>query len=564
MSRRNSNVVAVDPEQVRRMSLNNADIAQLTGDAAKATKAEQKMSLREGIRLYPKAIAWSILLSTAIVMEGFDKNLITNIIVVPGFRRKFGELQPDGSYEVTAAWQSGLNNGAAVGEILGLFINGIVAEKFGYKKTMLGALVAVTLLIFIVFFVQSLPMLVTGLILMGVPWGVFQTLTCTYAAEVTPVPLRPILTTYVNLCWVMGQFVASGVLKGVSTREDQWAYRIPYALQWLWPIPLIVGICFAPESPWWLVRQQRYDDARKSLLRLASPDKNPSFNADETIAMYKHTDEMEKAECSGTSYWDCFKGTDLRRTEIACMTWFVQSFCGSSFMGFSTYFFEQAGLATSNAFSMSLGQYALGAVGVIISWFLMPKVGRRTLYVYGQVALCCILLIIGFLGIAPEDHAGAAWGCGAMLLIFTFVYDFTVGPVCYCLVAELPSTRLRQKTVVLARNFYNMASIIGNIITPRMLNPTAWKWGAKSAFFWAGTCFLCLVWTYFRLPEPKGRTYGELDILFERRISARKFAGTVVEEYEVAVREKGSSIDVVADEKEGGVSAHLEQVNSKI
>ena len=59
-----------------------------------------------------------------------------------------------------------------------------------------------------------------------------------------------------------------------------------------------------------------------------------------------------------------------------------------------------------------------------------------------------------------------------------------------------------------------------------MLNPTAWNWGAKTGFFWAGLCFVLFVWTYFRLPEPKGRTYGELDILFENKVSARKFAKT--------------------------------------
>jgi SP family general alpha glucoside:H+ symporter-like MFS transporter len=64
-----------------------------------------------------------------------------------------------------------------------------------------------------------------------------------------------------------------------------------------------------------------------------------------------------------------------------------------------------------------------------------------------------------------------------------------------------------------------------------MLNPTAWNWGAKAGFFWAALCFLCLTWTYFRLPEPKGRTYGEIDVLFERRVSARKFKETVVDEF---------------------------------
>ncbi|KAF2710419.1 maltose permease MAL61 [Pleomassaria siparia CBS 279.74] len=555
-TRRNSSIVAADTEQVRKMSIANADMANLSEDAARATKNEQTMTLMEGLRLYPKAVGWSILLSAAIIMEGFDIVLIANLLAVPAFKRHFGQQLPDGSYEVTAAWQSGLTNGAYVGEILGLMINGIVAERYGFRKTMIGALSTVICLIFIVFFVQSIEQLLVGLILMGVPWGVFQTLTCTYAAEVVPVALRAYLTTYVNLCWVIGQFLASGVLKGVADIDSGWAYRIPYALQWIWPVPLIVGIFFAPESPWWLVRKERYDDAKKMLCRLTSRNKDPNFNADETVAMMKHTNELEKAASEGGSYIDCFKGTDLRRTEIAAMTWFVQAFCGSSFMGFSTYFFEQAGLDTSNAFSMSLGQYSLGAVGVFMAWFLMGRVGRRALYLYGQVIMCCILLIIGFLGIVPRSNTGTQWGIGAMLLIFTAVYNSTVGPVCYSLVAEMPSTRLRQKTVVLARNFYNIASIIGNILTPRMLNPGAWNWGAKSAFFWAGTCFGGLVWTYFRLPEPKGRTYGELDILFEQRVSARKFKDTVVQELHVDAASEYST-------EKKDASAHLETVDSK-
>lgn len=252
MSRRNNSVVAVDDAQ-----------AQTTHGANKASESEQKMTLREGIRLYPKAIAWSVLLSAAIIMEGFDKVLIANLMAVPAFKQKFGSPIADGSYEITAAWQAGLTNGAYVGEFCGLLLNGLIADRIGYKKTMVGALFAVNLFIFIVFFAQNIVMLLVGLMLCGIPWGVFQTLTCTYAAEVVPVPLRPILTTYVNLCWVMGQFLASGVLKGVAGRPDQWAYRIPYALQWLWPVPLMIGISFAPESPWWLVRKGREDDAKK-------------------------------------------------------------------------------------------------------------------------------------------------------------------------------------------------------------------------------------------------------------------------------------------------------------
>ncbi len=73
-----------------------------------------------------------------------------------------------------------------------------------------------------------------------------------------------------------------------------------------------------------------------------------------------------------------------------------------------------------------------------------------------------------------------------------------------------------------------------------MLNPTAWHWGAKSGFFWAGSCLLCALWTYFRLPEPKGRTYGDLDVLFKSGVSARKFKSTVVDQFTSDETRRGS------------------------
>lgn len=96
---------------------------------------------------------------------------------------------------------------------------------------------------------------------------------------------------------------------------------MPYALQWMWPVPLCIGVFFAPESPWWLVRKNRIDEAKKNLLRLTSLNRDTEFDADETIDMMRHTTELEQEITGGASYLDCFKGVDLRRTEIVCMTW---------------------------------------------------------------------------------------------------------------------------------------------------------------------------------------------------------------------------------------------------
>ncbi|KAJ5723144.1 General alpha-glucoside permease [Penicillium malachiteum] len=505
----------------------------MAAEANRATAAEQNMGLWQGLRTYPHAVGWSILFSSALIMEGYDSGLISNLFAYEPFAKTFGNEQPNGTYQVTAAWQSGLTNGALVGELLGLLVNGIVAERFGYRKSIIGSLLACLAFVFIVFFAKSLPVLLVGEILLGIPWGLFQTITTTYASEVCPVVLRPYLTTYVNLCWVIGQIIASGVLKAMDTRTDEWGYRIPFAIQWIWPVPIMIGVFFAPESPWWLVRKGRIEEARQSLLRLTKPDQDPDFNPDETIAMIQSTNELEKTMSEGTSYLDCFTGTDRRRTEIVCLTWAAQNCSGSAFMGYSTYFYEQAGLADSNAFTMTMVQYIIGAIGTVLSWVFMGKFGRRTLFTSGLVGMMTVLFIIGCVGIISRGNTAAEWAVGSLLLVYTFMYDATVGPTTYSLVSELSSTRLRAKSIVLARFLYNLSGIVVNIITPRMLNPSSWNWGAKSGFFYSGTSAICLLWAWFRLPEPKGRTYAELDLLFEHRVSARNFGSTYVDPFAV-------------------------------
>lgn len=216
--------------------------------------------------------------------------------------------------------------------------------------------------IFLPVFAQNIDTLLAGAILCGLPWGVFQTITVTYASDVTPTVLRPYLTSYVNLCWVMGQFIAAGVLRGMLSRDDQLAYRLPFGLQWIWPPLILVGVFLAPESPWWLVRHGKYDEAKKALEKLTSRKSGIPFDVDKQVALIKATDDLEKAINANVNYSDCFKGIDLRRTEITCMVWVTQAFCGSALMGFSVQFYERAGLDTNNSFSFNLGQYAMVSV----------------------------------------------------------------------------------------------------------------------------------------------------------------------------------------------------------
>jgi SP family general alpha glucoside:H+ symporter-like MFS transporter len=92
------------------------------------------------------------------------------------------------------------SNASNVGIVPGIFLNGWLAAKYGYRKVIIVALFFLNAFIFITFFAPNKPVLVVGQILCGFSWGVFATIGPAYASEIVPLQLRGYLTSYVNLC----------------------------------------------------------------------------------------------------------------------------------------------------------------------------------------------------------------------------------------------------------------------------------------------------------------------------------------------------------------------------
>ncbi|RII05781.1 hypothetical protein CUC08_Gglean008996 [Alternaria sp. MG1] len=493
-------------------------------ETSAAINNEHNMSVRQSLRFWWKAIVFSFVISLCVVMEGYDTSLMNKFFAFQPFRNKFGdEIDADGNKLVSSRWQTIILNGTQVGCILGLIVNGYITEWIGYKKTMIGSMLFMTGAIFIPFFSTGLEMFLVGGIIQGLPWGVFQTLAISYAADLCPTHLRGYMTSWINMCWVIGGLLSTGILTGLMKNTTQWGYRIPFALQWIWPIPIILATFLAPESPWWLVRQGRIDEAKAAIRQITTPTDGVEFDLDAHVEMMVVTDQYEKKVGAGTNYWHLFRGSDLHRTEVSAMAFITQALCGVPFMGFGTQFMQGVGLSQDDSFHLTIGQDCLGLVGCFIAWWIMTRFGRRPIYLVGLSAIFIILLIVGFIGLAPSTNKNASLAGGVLIILMIFCFQLSLGPICYSLAAEIPSSRLRVKTVALSRASYNSIVFVTNTIMPKMVGKNDWNWGAKGGFFWAGIALLFIAWGYFRLPEPKGFTYSELDLMFEHKVSARKF-----------------------------------------
>jgi SP family general alpha glucoside:H+ symporter-like MFS transporter len=100
-------------------------------------------------------------------------------------------------------------------------------------------------------------------------------------------------------------------------------------------VPLVIAAFFAPESPWWLVKTGQNAKAAESLKRLSEPGYLSDEEIDGQIQLIAHTFELEKQELNGSTWLDIFRGSNLRRTEIVCVVWACQSWCGQPLTGYA-------------------------------------------------------------------------------------------------------------------------------------------------------------------------------------------------------------------------------------
>ncbi|KAJ4336574.1 hypothetical protein N0V87_005281 [Didymella glomerata] len=506
----------------------HAKIEAFKAAAMAAEVEEQKSGVLQAVREYPMAATWAFVMSCTIIMEAYCVFIMGSFIALPAFRNEYGVLHPKAddpnNHIIVASWQSALQMGGPVGAIAGCFLAGPLTSRVGYRWATIGALMVLNGFILIMYFGNSLPVFFVSQLLCGITWGVFIANAPAYCSEITPIQLRAPATQMLQMFWAIGAMIVGGACYAYNETPGQEAYRIPIALQWMFPTPLAILLFLAPESPWWLVRKGRLEEAEKSVLRLG---KKGVVNASEAVAMMRRTVDLEKT-IKEPSLIELWKGTDRYRTLIVCGVYAAQNLTGNLIANQAVYFFEQAGMSTNTAFAMGLITSALQWIFVMLSWVLTTYLGRRTIYVWGSLINVGFLVALGIAGsVAVSTASNLAQA--SLGLIISVLFTLGPAPASWVIIGETSAIRLRPLTTGVGRAAYYIINIPCIFLSSYMLNPDAANLRGKCGYVWAGTGFLCFALAYFYLPEMKGRSYREIDILFKRKVPARQWTKTEVD-----------------------------------
>ncbi|KAJ7744117.1 maltose porter [Mycena metata] len=494
-------------------------------EAIEAELAEHTMSVMDAVRAYPMACFWAFIMSFTIIMESYDVFLIGNFIATPAFYNRFGAPDPaTGIFYIVPKWQSALQMAGQLGALIGVFLAGPLTSRVGYRWATLFGLMLMNAFIFIMYFANSLPVFFVAQLLEGLPWGIFIANAPAYCSEIVPLRLRAPATQVLQMFWAIGSIIVGAVTFVYNDRMDDKAWKIPIALQWMFPTPLAILLFFAPESPWWLVRKGRIEEAERSVVRLAR--KSRLTNPGDTVALMRRVIDLEST-VTAPSYVELFRGTDIRRTLIVCCVYAGQNLAGNLIANQAVYFFEQAGISHHLAFALGLITSALQMIFVMLSWILTTHFGRRTLYLWGTGVNVALLVALGIAGSVGKSNA-ATLAQASLGLIVAVSFTLAAAPVSWCIIAETSAIRLRPLTTGIGRATYYIIEIPCIFLASYMLNPTGGNLGGRCGYVWGATGLICWVMAYFFLPEMKGRSYRELDIMFKRRVPAREFKTTEI------------------------------------
>jgi MFS transporter, SP family, general alpha glucoside:H+ symporter len=446
-----------------------------TEDVAHLTNQEDhEISKWQAIRHHPWSFGWCLFAVWVTLLVSYENQASGTVLGIPQFRKDFGSYY-QGDYVIPAGWQAAFGGGAVATTAVGALCAGLIADAIGRKYTLMAMLALSYVSITLEFVATTNAVFFGGKVVNGLVVGVLAAVGTTYVGEISPLALRGLLTCLLALAYTVGPLVCSLILNSTGTTTTRWAYRAIFCSQYGFLGVATIFVPFMPESPWWLLSRGKQDKALRSLKKLGY---NKEGEAEKRLAVIQVTLEEVRRETEGVTYLECFRKSNLRRTIICIAPLTIQAIGGVIFIaGYSTYYQQLAGYSTAESFKLFIALQIVSMVGNICSWDLVDRLGRRTLTLWGSGILTVLLLVVG--GLAAAGTTSSIKGAIALMIVYGFLYNITIGSTAYNLLAEVATSRLRVKTISIGICSQSLWYTMWSFVLPYLFNPDHANLGAK-------------------------------------------------------------------------------------
>lgn len=399
------------------------------------------------------------------------------------------------AFQLNAWWEGFLTGSLALGCIVGCLIAGNLADRYGRRPGLMLAALIFSVSSLGMAFSGSLALFVAMRFAAGIGVGMASMLSPMYIAEVSPAAVRGRNVAINQLTIVIGILVTNVVnyfLAGKGVDAWRWMFGLGVVPSLLF----LAGVSWLPESPRWLIKAGREENARKIMAKIG----DAQFAAT-TVAGIK--DSLR--DVAPPSYRAVFGKKVRPAITIGILLAVFQQLCGINVVfNYTSTIFRSVGASLHQQLFETVSIGIANLVFTLIAMALVDRVGRRPLLLLGSLGLSILYILLAVL--LKSGSAPALVSVVVLLAIAT--YGMSLAPVTWVLISEIFPNSIRGVATSVAVVSLWAAYFVLVFTFPIL----AEKLGTYGPFYlYAGICLLGFLFVRARVKETKGRTLEELE-----------------------------------------------------